>query len=53
MAPRIERVYDNARARAELGWQPKHDFQTMIARGGDVRSPLARAIGLKGYGSSS
>ena len=52
MAPRIERVYDNARARAELGWQPKHDFASMIARGGEVRSPLARAIGLKGYGAT-
>jgi len=50
MPPRIERVYDNARARLELGWQPKHDFATMIARGGEVRTPLARAIGLKGYG---
>jgi UDP-glucose 4-epimerase len=51
MPPRIERVYDNARARTELGWQPKHDFASMIAKGGDVRSPLARAIGLKGYGA--
>jgi len=46
----IERVYDNARARAELGWQPRHDFASML-RGGEVRSPLARAIGVKGYGA--
>jgi UDP-glucose 4-epimerase len=53
MAPHIERVYDNARARADLGWQPRHDFATAIARaastGGDIRSPLACAIGIRGY----
>jgi nucleoside-diphosphate-sugar epimerase len=52
MAPAIDRVYDNARARADLGWRPRHDFATVIARareGGDLRSPLARAIGIKGY----
>jgi UDP-glucose 4-epimerase len=25
MAPHIERVYDNSRTRADLGWQPRHD----------------------------
>jgi len=49
MAPGLDRVYDNARARAELGWRPEHDFAGMIARGGDISSPLARAIGRKGY----
>ncbi len=52
MLPSIDRVYDNAKARAELGWQPQHDFQAVISRvleTGELRSPLARAIGLKRY----
>jgi nucleoside-diphosphate-sugar epimerase len=52
MFPGIDRVYVNARARAELGWQPRHDFAAVIARlsaGRDLRSPLAQAIGQKGY----
>jgi UDP-glucose 4-epimerase len=52
MAPSIERVYDNTRARTDLGWRPRHDFAAVIARAGesgDIRSPLARAIGAKGY----
>jgi UDP-glucose 4-epimerase len=52
MVPTIDRVYDNERARTKLGWQPRHDFRTLIARlrsGEDIRSPLAREIGSKGY----
>jgi UDP-glucose 4-epimerase len=52
MAPSIDRVYDNALARAALGWRPRHDFASVLARArdsGDIRSPLARAIGAKGY----
>ncbi|MBV9562671.1 MAG: NAD(P)-dependent oxidoreductase [Bradyrhizobium sp.] len=52
MLPGIERVYVNDRARAELGWQPRHDFAGVIARlaaGGDVLSALARVTGAKGY----
>ncbi len=52
MIERIDRVYVNDKARAELGWQPRHDFGTLIARlkaGGDIMSPLARVIGSKGY----
>lgn len=52
MLPSIDRVYVNDRARAELGWQPRHDFARVIEqlrRGEDFRSPLARAIGAKGY----
>src|SRR5271165_419315 len=48
----IDRVYDNALARRELGWRPKWDFEAVIARlreTGDVRGPLAKAIGEKGY----
>lgn len=52
MPASLDRVYDNGRARADLGWQPQHDFESVLARlaaGGDVRSPLARMIGEKGY----
>ena len=52
MFPSIERVYVNARAREELGWAPRHDFGHMLdllAAGEDLRSPLARAVGVKGY----
>jgi nucleoside-diphosphate-sugar epimerase len=52
MFPSIDRVYDNARARRELGWRPRHDFAALIARlasGGDIQSPLAREIGAKLY----
>ena len=52
MMPSIDRVYVNAKARAELGWQPRHDFRSLIERletGGDSRSPLARLVGSKGY----
>ena len=48
----IDRVYVNQRARRELGWQPQYDFQHLIDRlkaGGELRSPLARLIGSKGY----
>ena len=52
MLPSIERVYDNARARAELGWAPRWDFAFALERlaaGEDPRSPLALAVGAKGY----
>ena len=52
MIPGIDRVYVNDRARAELGWQPRHDFRTLIARlraDEDIRSPLAHDVGSKGY----
>lgn len=52
MFPAIDRVYVNARARQALGWRPRHDFAAVVARlaaGGDVVSPLARAVGAKGY----
>lgn len=48
----IGRVYINARARAELGWSPRYDFRAILdalKAGEDPRSPLARAIGAKGY----
>src|SRR6266700_3712439 len=52
MFGRIDRVYVNARARAELGWHPRYDFRYVLDRlkaGQDPRSPLARAVGAKGY----
>ena len=48
----IERVYVNERARAELGWEPRHTFGTALrdlADGRDPRSEIARAVGAKGY----
>jgi UDP-glucose 4-epimerase len=48
----IDRVYVNTLARNELGWQPHHDFQSAIRKlraMEDFRSPLARAVGSKGY----
>ena len=52
MFPRIDRVYVSARAREEIGWRPRHDFGTALARlaaGEDFRSELAAAVGAKGY----
>jgi UDP-glucose 4-epimerase len=48
----IERVYDNARARRELGWEPQYDFGRaleLLRAGEEPRSALARAVGAKGY----
>jgi UDP-glucose 4-epimerase len=56
MAPTIDRVYVNDRARAELGWRPRYDFPLVVERlraDADFRSPLARAIGAKGYHAES
>jgi UDP-glucose 4-epimerase len=52
MFPTIERVYDNAHARAELGWAPRYDFRhalSRIADGSPGRSELATTVGAKGY----
>jgi nucleoside-diphosphate-sugar epimerase len=52
MLPSIDRVYVNERARNELGWRPKYDFRSIVDRlqaGDDMRSPLARLVGSKGY----
>jgi UDP-glucose 4-epimerase len=48
----IDRVYVNERARAELGWQPRHDFAgalERLQRGVSHQSELALAVGSKGY----
>ena len=48
----IDRVYVNERARADLGWAPVYDFRhvlDLLKVGEEPRSPLARAVGAKGY----
>lgn len=52
MFPSIDRVYDNARARGELGWRPRYDFAHILEcleADVDPRSPLSRSVGSKGY----
>ena len=56
MFPSLERVYVNERARSELGWAPRYDFAHVLGRleaGEDHRSPLAIAVGAKGYHAES
>ena len=48
----IDRAYVNDLARRELGWKPRYDFDYVLERlraNEDFRSPLAQAIGSKGY----
>src|SRR4051794_39677397 len=52
MFPGIDRVYVNARARDELGWEPRYDFRHALNRlraGQAPRSSLATSVGAKGY----
>jgi nucleoside-diphosphate-sugar epimerase len=52
MFDEIDRVYVNDRARSVLGWQPRYDFAhvlSALAADEDFRSPLAAAVGAKGY----
>lgn len=52
MSPTIERVYDNARARRDLGWEPVIDFGAAIERLSRGESPfhlLMGEVGAKGY----
>jgi UDP-glucose 4-epimerase len=52
MVPTIDRVYVNQKARTELGWKPRYDFTFLVdqlQQGKDIRSPLARLVGSKGY----
>lgn len=56
LLPHIDRVYVNDLAVKELGWRPKYDFRHVLESlrtGGDFRSPLARAVGSKGYHSTT
>jgi UDP-glucose 4-epimerase len=55
MLPALDRVYVNDKARSLLGWQPRYDFARVlndVAAGQDFRSPLAVAVGSKGYHSA-
>ena len=52
MFPAIDRVYVNARARRDLHWEPRLDYAEILRRLAnqeELRSPLARAVGRKGY----
>ena len=52
MFPTIGRVYANKKAREELGWKPKYDFQFILDQlknGQEFKSELAKMIGSKGY----
>jgi UDP-glucose 4-epimerase len=52
MFPTMDRVYVNERACSGLGWRPRYDFRSVLDQlkaGQDPRSPLARAVGAKGY----
>lgn len=52
MARSIDRVYVNERARRDLGFRPRYDFEYVLSRlraGEEPRSALAREIGAKGY----
>ncbi|WKG06137.1 NAD(P)-dependent oxidoreductase [Mycolicibacterium sp. HK-90] len=53
---RIDRVYDNSRARADLGWHPRYDLAAiadLVAAENTVQTPLARLVGSKEYVYSS
>jgi nucleoside-diphosphate-sugar epimerase len=48
----IDRVYVNEAARNDLKWEPRYDFAHVLRQlraGTDPRSPIARAVGAKGY----
>jgi UDP-glucose 4-epimerase len=52
LLPSLDRVYDSRRAVRDLGWQPRRDFAFVLEclrRGEEFRSPMALAIGAKGY----
>lgn len=52
MFPRLDRVYDNTRARDALGWSPRYDYRFVLdclEADRDPRSPLARDVGAMGY----
>lgn len=56
MFERIDRVYVNAAARRDLGWQPRFDFARVLAApiGGELPgSRLAALVGSKGYHEQS
>ncbi len=53
---RIDRVYDNSRARADLGWCPRYDLASiaeLVDTADTVQTPMARLVGSKEYLHSS
>jgi nucleoside-diphosphate-sugar epimerase len=56
MFPELERVYVSQRAQQDLGWRPRYDFAHVVrclAADEGFASPLARAVGAKGYHRSA
>ncbi|MCP2251963.1 Nucleoside-diphosphate-sugar epimerase [Prauserella aidingensis] len=54
MLPALDRVYSNERALTTLGWRPRYDIRAAVELAestGTARSPMARAVGAKGYHS--
>lgn len=52
MFPSITRVYQSGKAQKILNWHPKYDFEfalTCLLEEKDYKSPLAKAVGIKGY----
>ncbi|MGB5819921.1 MAG: NAD(P)-dependent oxidoreductase [Saonia sp.] len=52
MLPKIDRVYINEKARNELDWKPKYDFDHVLnclRENKDFRSKLSLDVGIKGY----
>lgn len=52
MFPKLDRVYVNTKARLELGWEPRYNFQHVldsIKRDENFFSPLALQVGSKRY----
>ncbi len=52
MFPKINRVYINDKARKELGWKPKYDFEYILnclKENRNFQSQLSIDVGLKGY----
>jgi nucleoside-diphosphate-sugar epimerase len=52
MFPSFDRVYVNAKARRDLGWEPQWDFRRLVrqlANDEPLGSGLARLVGAKGY----
>jgi len=52
MFDKIDRVYINAAARADLKWSPKYDFEYILeslGNGNYPKSPISELVGSKGY----
>ena len=52
MFPSIDRVYVNEKARRDLGWNPRYNFDYVLDRlrsNEEFRSALSITVGYKGY----